>query len=163
MRIIAFVSCLFALPGLAGAATCDTLAASLKLMNAKVTAARAVTSGQFTPPAAPGADAPKAITNLPAFCRVELTLTPSSDSDIKSEVWLPLNGWNGKFQEVGNGAWAGSIQYGALADALRRGYAAASTLGSRLFFDPSFKLLWAIAVFVVGIALKLHARGQGTG
>ena len=127
MKLLAFVSCLFTVPSLAGAATCDTLAASLKLTNAKVTAARAVTVGQFTPPATPGAEAAKPITNLPAFCRVELTLTPSSDSDIKSEVWLPLNGWNGKFQQVGNGAWAGSIQYGALADALRRGYAAAST------------------------------------
>ena len=28
-----------------------------------------------------------------------------------------MPGWNGKFQEVGNGAWAGSIQYGALAEA----------------------------------------------
>src|SRR5205823_4916797 len=26
---------------------------------------------------------------LPAFCRVALTLTPSSDSDIRIEVWLP--------------------------------------------------------------------------
>jgi feruloyl esterase len=42
-------------------------------------------------------------------------------------VWLPLSGWNGKFQQVGNGGWGGSIQYGALAAALRRGYAAAST------------------------------------
>jgi feruloyl esterase len=56
-----------------------------------------------------------------------LTLTPSSDSEIKSEVWLPLAGWNGKFQQVGNGGWGGSIQYAALATALRRGYAASST------------------------------------
>ena len=70
---------------------------------------------------------PAALTDLPPFCRVTLTLTPSSDSDIKSEVWLPLAGWNGKFQQVGNGGWGGSIQYAALASALRRGYAASST------------------------------------
>ncbi len=64
---------------------------------------------------------------LPAFCRVQLTLTPSGDSDIRSEVWLPLAGWNGKFQQVGNGGWGGSIQYAALATALRRRYAAAAT------------------------------------
>jgi feruloyl esterase len=56
-----------------------------------------------------------------------MTIAPSKDSDIKSEVWLPLSGWNGKFQEVGNGGWNGDIQYGALADALQRGYVAAST------------------------------------
>jgi hypothetical protein len=125
MKILAFATCAFLLPAVAGAATCDALAASLKLTNARVTRATAITGGQFTPPAAAGTSAPKAITGLPAFCRVELTLTPSADSDIKTEVWLPLNGWNGKFQQVGNGAWAGSIQYPALADALKRGYAAA--------------------------------------
>jgi tannase/feruloyl esterase len=140
MKTFAFVSCLFLAPALSEAATCDTLAASLKLTNAKVTSARAVTSGQFTPPAAPGAEAPKVITNLPSFCRVELMLTPSSDSDIRSEVWLPLNGWNGKFQQVGNGAWAGSIQYGALAEALRRGYAAASTDAGHTGTDASFTM-----------------------
>jgi len=138
MKILAFVSCLFAVPSLAAAAPCDTLAASLKLTNAKVTTATAITGGQFTPPAAQGADAPKAITGLPAFCRVQLTLTPSSDSDIKSELWLPLNGWNGKFQQVGNGAWAGSIQYGALAEALKRGYAAASSDAGHTGTDASF-------------------------
>ena len=140
MRIIAVVSCLLLGPALSEAATCDALVSSLKLTNAKVSSARAVTNGQFTPPATPGSDAPKPIGNLPAFCRVELTLTPSSDSDIKSELWLPLNGWNGKFQQVGNGAWAGSIQYGALAEALRRGYAAASTDAGHTGTDASFAM-----------------------
>src|SRR5262245_41650500 len=65
---------------------------------------------------------------LPAFCRVAATLKPSEDSDIKMELWLPpAANWNGKFQEVGNGAFNGSIAEPALAAALRRGYAAAST------------------------------------
>jgi len=110
------------------AAACERLAASLDLPNAKVTVAQPVASHRFVPPAAPGASAPPAaLTDLPAFCRVTVTLTPSADSDIKSEVWLPLAGWNGKFQQVGNGGWGGSIQYAALASALRRGYAASST------------------------------------
>jgi tannase/feruloyl esterase len=140
MKTVAFVVCVFAAPSVAAAATCDSLAASLQLTNAKVSAATAVTTGQFTPPALPGAEAPKPITGLPAFCRVQLTLAPSSDSDIKSEVWLPLNGWNGKFQQVGNGAWAGSIQYGALAEALKRGYAAASTDAGHTGVDASFAM-----------------------
>jgi feruloyl esterase len=43
------------------------------------------------------------------------------------EVWLPSSGWNGKLQVVGNGAFAGTISYGAMATALAAGYAAAST------------------------------------
>ena len=46
---------------------------------------------------------------MPAFCRVAATLKPTSDSDIKMEVWMPESGWNGKFQAVGNGGWAGAI------------------------------------------------------
>jgi feruloyl esterase len=121
-------------------AACARLAATLQLKNAKVTAAHAVAAGGFTAPGASGAAGSRAFGDLPAFCRVELTLTPSSDSDIQSEVWLPQSGWNGKFQEVGNGAWAGSIQYGALAAALRRGYAAASTNAGHTGEDASFAL-----------------------
>ena len=95
------------------AAECTRLAASLKLPNTTVTAAQPVAAGQFK---APGGGAAQAMATLPAFCRVSLTIKPSSDSDIKSEVWLPMAGWNGKFLAVGNGAWGGSIQYGALGD-----------------------------------------------
>src|SRR5205823_10697408 len=64
---------------------------------------------------------------LPAFCRVTATLTPSADSDIKIEVWLPAGGWNDKYEAVGNGGWAGTISYSAMAAALQRGYATSST------------------------------------
>ena len=49
---------------------------------------------------------------------------------------MPLSGWNGKFQQVGNGAFAGSIQYAALGEALKRGYAAASTDTGILIINP---------------------------
>ena len=132
MNMKLFLAILTALvPSIASAqagsdAACDRVAATLKLPDANITSAHLVPAGSFTPPAA-GTDTPRPVANLPAFCRVELTIKPSSDSDIKTEVWMPLSGWNGKFQQVGNGAFAGSIQYGALGDALRRGYAAAST------------------------------------
>ena len=114
-------------------AACERLAGSLTLPHTTVTAVQAIPAGSFTPP---GARQP--VTGLPAFCRVALTLKPSSDSDIKSEVWLPLAGWNGKFQEVGNGAWGGSIQYGPLAEAVKRGYAGASTDTGHTGPDASF-------------------------
>ena len=62
-----------------------------------------------------------------AFCRVFTTMTPTSDSDIKVEVWLPMDGWNGNFQAVGNGDAAGVISYAAMANAVSRGDATSST------------------------------------
>src|SRR5256885_15509334 len=100
---------------LAAALGCNTLA-STPLQNATVTAAQTVDAGAM-----------EQFSNLPAFCRVAVTLKPSTDSDIKMELWLPAANWNGKFQEVGNGAFNGSLALPAMATALRRGYAAAST------------------------------------
>ena len=107
--------------------------ASLALANATVTMAQPVVAGAFTPPASArgrggaGRAGAGPFAALPAFCRVAATLTPTSDSDIKIEVWLPASGWNGKFQAVGNGGWAGTISYAAMAEALKRGYATTST------------------------------------
>ena len=65
--------------------------------------------------------------NLPPFCRVAADLKPTPDSDIHIEVWLPVVQWNGKFLAIGSGGWGGSIAYGEMADALRRGYATSAT------------------------------------
>ncbi len=69
----------------ASAASCESLA-SLSLPDATITKAESVPAGK---------------NSLAAHCRVAATLKPSSDSDIKIEVWMPLSGWNGKFQAVG--------------------------------------------------------------
>jgi len=107
-----------------GAASCESLS-SLALPYTTMTLAQMVPAGGFslagTGPAVPQ------LSQLPAFCRVAATLRPSSDSDIKIEVWLPAVAWNGKFLAVGNGGWAGTISYGAMASALQEGYATAST------------------------------------
>ena len=110
----------------ASAATCESLA-SLALPGATITMAQPVAAGAFTPPPGGRGGAANQFADLPAFCRVAATLKPSSDSDIKIEVWLPASGWNGKFQAVGNGGWNGNIDRNALAAGLRRGYATAST------------------------------------
>jgi len=108
------------------AASCDSLT-SLTLPHTAITAAQLVAAGTFTlPGAGAGPNGPQ-FNTLPGFCRVSATLKPSADSEIKFEVWMPAEGWNGKFQGVGNGGWSGAIGYGPLAAALRRGYAAAST------------------------------------
>lgn len=113
----------------AHAASCEGLATTA-LPNTSITAAQTVAAGAFTPPAPSGrgaAQLAESAKKLPAFCRVMATLKPSSDSDIKIEVWMPSSGWNGKFQAVGNGGWTGSINYQAMAEALGRGYATSST------------------------------------
>ena len=133
------------------ATTCEKLAA-LALPNTTITSAQLVPAGPFTPPAPGGppggpvaAPAPNAVTGrggpgggrgqgpatgaaitLPAHCRVQVVLKPSTDSHIEMEVWLPAENWNGKFEAVGNGGWAGNISYPALAAALQEGYATAS-------------------------------------
>src|SRR6187399_388948 len=99
--------------------TCERIA-SLALPDTTITASETISGPSFTPPDARGGSTLK---DLPAFCRVAATSKPA----VRFEVWLPLAGWNGKFQGVGNGANAGTISYDAMAQALRRGYAVAST------------------------------------
>jgi feruloyl esterase len=65
--------------------------------------------------------------DLPAFCRVVAEVSPTADSAIKMEVWMPTTGWNSRYQGQGNGGFAGMIVYPALGAAIKRGYAAAGT------------------------------------
>jgi feruloyl esterase len=72
---------------------------------------------------APTCTSDAAATQMPAFCRVQATIAPQ----IKIEVWLPLKGWNGKFQGLGNHGFAGNIEYSDMAPELVKGYAVAGT------------------------------------
>ena len=102
------------------AATCESLQA-LALPETTILSAALVPEGPFTPPIPASATA----TPIPmtAACRVVGRVRPA----VNFEVWMPVSGWNGKFQGVGGGGFAGVISYGAMATALRRGYATAST------------------------------------
>lgn len=99
---------------------CESLA-KLPLPATTITRAESVPAGSFAPPAG------QVIPNVPAFCRVAGVIKPSGDSNVQFEVWMPASGWNGKFQGVGNGGFAGSIGYEQLAAAVTHGYAAAAT------------------------------------
>jgi feruloyl esterase len=109
-----------------GAASCETLG-DLKLPDATITLAQSVPAGGFAPAGGGGRGGGNQFGDLPAFCRITATLKPSSDSNIKIEVWMPASNWNGKFEAVGNGGWNGNIDSNALAAGLRRGYATAAT------------------------------------
>src|SRR5258706_11326115 len=81
------------LPVLASAALTAPDCAGLvgaRLAGATVESADAVAAGAFTAP-----DGSK-LAKLQAFCRVVGRAAPSSDSDIRFEVWLPTEGWNGR-------------------------------------------------------------------
>jgi hypothetical protein len=68
----------------ADAVPCERLP-SLSLPEATITRAESIGAGAF-----------RTYETVPAFCQVEGTLTPSRDSAIGFEVWLPAAGWNGK-------------------------------------------------------------------
>src|SRR6266496_2334782 len=121
---------------------CESLT-TLSTPQVTVLGADVVPAGIFTPPPPPSG-APPAATGtsgrggvptpapppkpIPQHCRVRLSLKPSADSNIYSELWLPTGTWNGKLLVVGNGGFAGSIQgYGDMQIALRLGYATAAT------------------------------------
>jgi hypothetical protein len=107
----------------AAALTCSQLASSFHRPNTTVTTAEVVPAGTFVTPTVP----PQSITGLPQFCRVAGFTTPTNDSHIGFEVWVPESGWNLKYLQAGCGGFCGSIQYGSMAEPLRRGYAAAAT------------------------------------
>jgi len=114
-------------PAQSGAVPCERLA-SVALPNATITKSERIEAGGFVaPPLPPGPPVKVDYKTLPAFCRVAATATPTADSAIKFEVWLPVQGWNGKFVAVGNGGFAGMIFYFAMAEPLRRGFAVAGS------------------------------------
>ncbi len=95
--------------------------AALVIRDVAIQSAISIPAGPLTVPGS-------RLTDLPAFCRVTAVATPTADSVIKFEVWIPAaEVWNGKFQGVGNNGFQGAIAYEAMASALRRGYATAST------------------------------------
>ncbi len=97
---------------------CEAVASVVSIDGARLTASALVAKGTFTPPGA-------AALEVPAFCRVQGVASPSPDSAIAFEVWVPASGWNGRLEVVGNGGYAGAIGYEDMGAALARGYATA--------------------------------------
>ena len=144
----------------ASARSCKELA-KITIPGVSITFSNDVVSGQFTPP---GEDK---MLDTPAFCRVVATARPASDSVINFEVWIPTGArWNHELLGVGNGGYNGAIQYSELADALRRGFAGASTdtghTGADLAFaarHPEKIIDWGYrAVHVMTESAKLIIR-----
>jgi feruloyl esterase len=82
----------------------------LTLPDTTITAAQSIPAGTFTAP--DRTSFPQF--PLPSFCRVFATLTPTSDSNIKIEVWLPFSGWRGGYWGIGTPGLGDAINYSAL-------------------------------------------------
>lgn len=106
------------LPAFGQSVDCRSLA-KLSLPGATITTAEPVTGGSVTPPYG------ESLKGLPAFCRVRGVLRPTSDSEIRFEVWMPERNWNHRLLGTGNGGFAGTMHYSGMADYLKRGYATA--------------------------------------
>ena len=112
----------------AAAASCESLA-SLSLPKTTIASAQLVAAGAFTTPA-PGAAVKARAPRVQGSARV-LPCTGSvkraGDTDVKIEVWMPAEKWNGDFQPAASGFAGGTIGYGGMSQILRTGAATAST------------------------------------
>lgn len=120
-------------------ARCTALT-SLQLDHATVATATVITGGAGLEDTRLPAAMLAMAHHLPAFCRVRVEDRPSADSDIRTEVWLPLGGWNGKLRGQGNGGFAGNIDYPGLAAAVAEGYASVGTDTGHIGGQPTFAL-----------------------
>ena len=67
------------------------------------------------------------VKNVPAHVRILITAKPEAGSNIKIELWLPAEGWNGDLAGVGNGGSAGILPSFSMPMPLRLGYAVVTT------------------------------------
>src|SRR3954452_16690519 len=98
----------------------------LTLPGASITTAKTYAAGTFVGPHQDfaGADLSAFYSKLPAFCRVIVNAKPSADSDIKIEIWMPVDEWNERLQGLGSGGFAGNIAPDELGAFMAKGYAA---------------------------------------
>ena len=120
----AVTTCVLSLTiGGAAAADCGSLAGKT-FGDVTITAATNVSP----PSSVVGLDPPTPVAINAAFCRIQGSIKPSSDSNIAFEVWLPpQSAWNGKYEGIGNGGFAGSLIYPPMYWALQAGYAVSAT------------------------------------
>jgi feruloyl esterase len=92
----------------------------------------------ITPPATIGGVA----VTVP-FCRVQGTARPTSDSEIKFEVWLPptVSAWTGRMKVNGTGGYAGATPYARLSQDVGDGFVSA---GSNMGHDGGESATWTL-------------------
>jgi len=129
IKKIFFSAFLLIVPSISGQGRrCERLK-ELSIPNTSVVVAQTVSADAFRLSESSDAEIAqgKPFKDLPAFCRVLLVIAPAVGSKIPVELWMPVSGWNGKFLGQGNGGFAGEIDFRSLAQAVKLGYASAST------------------------------------
>ena len=78
-----------------------------------------------------------------ALCRVQGVARPSTDSEIKWEVWLPQTAaeWTGRMKVNGTGGYAGATPYARLAQDIGDGFV---TAGSNMGHDGGESATWTL-------------------
>lgn len=126
-------------PAVASAKDCNVSSfAGLKLDGAAVTSATEVAANSFKP-----AGSSNAIQDLGAFCQVKGQATPTSDSLVNFELWVPKEGWNGKLVTTGNGGYSPALSYNDMAYAMRQGYAVMGGDTGHQSTDPN-EMFWGV-------------------
>lgn len=155
-------------PPVAAARACTLEAfADVQLEQATIKAVTPVEAGTYNPPGTM-----QQLADLPAFCRIEAVATPTSQSEIHFELWVPEGeAWNGKLVTTGNGGYSPALSYGDMAYAMRQGYA---VMGGDTGHQTE-DMLWGVtyperivdwgsrsihAITVAGKALLEAKRGQ---
>ena len=106
-----------------GQVDCKALT-SVTLPETQVVLAQLVLPSPATSASLPG------LASAPAtaqYCKVRVVATPTKDSEIGVEVWMPMAEWNGELLQVGNGGLAGSINETSMAQGVARHFAVAGT------------------------------------
>jgi hypothetical protein len=83
---------------------------------------------------------PYTVRVMPSFCRVKVIDKPSADSEIDTEIWLPLTDWDGRIRGIGNGGFAGEIDYESMAAGVKQGAVAVATDTGHIGGGPAFAL-----------------------
>jgi feruloyl esterase len=127
-----WIGCALGMCGAAHAVDCTSLI-SVTSDSSTMTAADSI-----TPPATIGGVA----VTVP-ICRVQGTARPTSDSEIKFEVWLPMtpSSWTGRMKVNGTGGYAGATPYARLAQDVGDGFVSA---GSNMGHDGGESATWTL-------------------
>lgn len=139
---VLLAACLVAASGAWAQQSCESLK-SLKITNVTIVAAEAYGPQHVLVvhiPSSPFAENHDMRISTPV-CRVTAFATPTADSHIEIELWLPESAqWNGKFEAVGNGGFIGAVNYQELAAGFARGYSVAATDTGHEGADESWAL-----------------------
>lgn len=124
------------------ALACSSIA-NIHVPGAEVLSITGVTKTNVTaPPLLGGPQILSGLSSVPPvnICDVTIILThPGANDTVTVEIWMPISGWNGRFQSTGGGGF--SVGYGppGLAPAVAEGYSAGSTDGGN--FGAGFSIL----------------------